>query len=139
MFAGVAVSWITTINSFVNFYRIEGTLFKIKDCAVPNPIVTPCFWGALAFIAGAYWAIKLNKEADAGKEKGFLYFIIFCILFAWSNFLVEVLKIDYKIGGVISPCPVAYSSPWVSACFFGSVLFTLSGLTTLLIVKSKKH
>lgn len=135
LLAGIAVSWVAVINSFVNFYNVEGTIFKIKDCLIPNPITTPCFWGALAFLGGTMWAYKLHKNSNIKKEKYFFYFITFCILFAWSNFAIELRGVTPKPGAIIAPCPAAPYGPFLSPCFFGSILFTLTFLLNFYVLK----
>jgi len=137
LLGGIAVSWTAVINAFVNFYNIEGTIFKIKDCVIPNPITTPCFWGALAFLGGTYWAYKLYKSKNK-SERYFLYFMIFCILFAWINFVIELRGVTPKPGALIAPCPAAPYGPFLSPCFFGSILFTLSFLLTCFLYRKRK-
>jgi hypothetical protein len=137
MLAGVFVSWSTTVDAFLNFYRIEGTIFKIKDCAVPNPVTTPCFWGALAFFVGLIWAYRLYDASSKKGEKYFLFLMIFSVIFAWSNFAVELKGVEAKPGAVIAPCPAGGKNPFLSPCFFGSILFTLSLVTTW-ILRAKK-
>jgi hypothetical protein len=131
---GVFVSWFATLSAFREFYGYEGTIFKIRDCVIPNPVTTPCFWGALAFAGGLVWAYKRYGSETKKFEKNFLYFMIFSIIFAWSNFVIELRGVEPKPGSLIAPCQ-ASANPFTSACFFGSILFTLSFLTTLLLVK----
>lgn len=123
---GVLVSWSTTINAFIAFYNIEGTIFKFQDCALPNPITTPCFWGALAFLAGLIWSYKLLKKENKKQEKYMLIFLVACVLFAWGNFAVELKGVPPTPGNVFTPCPATTQNPFLSACFFGSVLFSLA-------------
>lgn len=134
---GVFVSWTTTIQAFINFYNLEGTIFKIKDCVIPNPIVTPCFWGSLAFAGGLVWAYKKYKSEKVTSEKYFFYFMIAANIFAWSNFAIELKGITPEPGALVAPCPTTATSPFLSACFFGSVLFTLSLIATYLLYKKK--
>ncbi len=137
--AGVGVSWFATITNFVAFYNIEGTIFKIKDCLLPNPVVTPCFWGALAFVFAAIWSYKLYKKENLKHEKYFLYFMVGCVLFAWSNFTIELMGVTPKPGAIVAPCPATTSSPFVSPCFFGSVLFTFGMALTYIISRKVKN
>jgi hypothetical protein len=127
---GILVSWTATIKAFINFYNIEGTIFKIKDCLIPNPVVTPCFWGSLAFFLAAIWAYKLKNKESLRKENYFLYFMAGSFVFAWSNFVIELIGVTPKPGSIIAPCPATTSSPFTGACFFGSILFTFSLILT---------
>lgn len=137
LFLGVLVSWYATISSFIKFYSYEGTIFRIKDCVIPNPVTTPCFWGALAFAGGLVWAYQKFGKETKKFEKNFLYFMIFSIIFAWSNFAIELKGIKPNPGALFTVC-VPTGSPFTSACFFGSILFTLSFLATLILVRRKK-
>jgi hypothetical protein len=134
LFGGVIVSWSTTISSFVDFYQLEGTIFKIKDCMVPNPVTTPCFWGALAFVGAFLWSLKRIIN-----ERYMLYFLIFSFLFAWTNFAIELKGVTPKEGALIAPCPAGGRNPFTSACFFGSILFTLGLITSYFVLKNSKQ
>lgn len=136
--AGVIVSWYATISAFINFYDFEGTIFKIKDCVLPNPVVTPCFWGSLAFFIALVWAYKLHNKASLRGEKYFFYFMILCVLFAWSNFAVEFKGIEPPSGSIVAPCPANKTNPFLTPCFFGSIIFTISFFVSHLIVRNSK-
>jgi len=123
---GVIVSWYATIGAFAQFYQYEGTLFKIKDCILPNPITTPCFWGALAFFIALVLAVKFFKKSNVKFETYFIYFMIASVLFAWGNFAIELKGIEPVPGAIIAPCPASGKNPFLTPCFFGSVLFTSS-------------
>jgi hypothetical protein len=47
--AGATIAWSTVTLAFVRFYRAEGTLLKVTNYRFSNPIMTPCFCGAIAF------------------------------------------------------------------------------------------
>jgi hypothetical protein len=134
--AGAMIATSSVVAAFYRFYGSEGTIFKIKDCAIPNPITTPCFWGALAFIFATVWAYNSLYKKTNGKK--FLYFLIFCVIFAWSNFYIELEEVSVPKGSLLAPCPATTQNPYTSPCFAGSVLFTLSALTTLFILKVKE-
>ena len=46
---GTIFSWTTVYQDFVRFFNLYGDLFRIYDCEIPNPVTTPCFYGAIAF------------------------------------------------------------------------------------------
>ena len=133
---GVLVSWNDTTRAFLRFYQYEGTIFKIKDCVLPNPVTTPCFWGALAFAGSLIWAYKLYKNKNKDWEKYLFYFLIGSVIFAWSNFAIELKGVTSPEGALLAPCPVTAPSPFLSACFFGSILFTLALFSSYVISKS---
>lgn len=134
---GSFVAWYETITKFQEFYNYEGTLLKIKDCIVANPITTPCFWGASAFVLALILAIVYYRKQSKDFEKYFLWFMIFCVLFAWGNFAIELVGIQPKPGAIITVCQANPVSPFLSACFAGSILFTLSLATTYKVISSE--
>lgn len=133
---GVFVSWSTTINQFLKFYQIEGTVFKIKDCAIPNPVTTPCFWGSLAFMASLIWSIKVFLLKVKDKLKNIKYmrlFLLGSMIFAWTNFTIEYRQFVLSSAQKATTCSGVVDSPFQSACFYGSLLFTLSFMTVFFI------
>lgn len=136
---GSIIAWYETISKISEFYDNEGTLFKVKDCVIANPITTPCFWGATAFVIATILAIRYYHKSSKNFEKYFLVFMIACVIFAWGNFAIELVGVTPKPGAIITVCQANPTSPFLSACFFGSILFTLSLVTTYLIrVSSNK-
>lgn len=140
---GVYVSWSTTINQFLKFYQLEGTLFKVTDCSMPNPVTTPCFYGALAFMGTLIWSIKVFLLGVKNKLKHIKYMRLFLlggVLFAWTNFGIEYRQFILSASQKATTCSGVVDTPFQSACFYGSVLFTLSFVTVYFIylLKSKK-
>lgn len=133
---GVLVSWYATLFAFFDFYQNEGTIFKIKDCILPNPVTTPCFWGALAFLVALIMAVKTLKKSSVKFERYFMYFMIACVIFAWGNFVIELRGVEPKPGAIITPCPASGKNPFLSPCFFGSILFTTSLLLSHIISRT---
>ena len=43
-------------------------MFEWSDCVVTNPLLTPCFYGALAFLAAFVWALVLLRSARAAGQ-----------------------------------------------------------------------
>ena len=137
LFLGVIISWTSTLASFIEFYRNEGTIFKIKNCITANPVTTPCFWGSLAFLIALFLAVKFFRKESLRFERIFFYFMIFSILFAWTSFTIELSGVKQVPGALITVCKPT-GSPFLSPCFFGSILFTSSFLTSFMIFKKAK-
>ena len=118
--SGVLFSWYTVISDFLRFYRIYGTVFRIENCSVPNPVITPCFYGAIAFFIALILLI-LNKIR-------FLNFLLIGgTAFAWSNFLYEAYKFylpsnTNKIGCSGIEIVNIFNTP----CFYGAVIYLIS-------------
>jgi hypothetical protein len=64
---GAVIAWSTVALAFIRFYRAEGTLLKVTNCRFPNPITTPCFYGAIAFVVALLWAASLPRGAKPGS------------------------------------------------------------------------
>jgi len=70
---GSIFAYTSVYFDFQRFYLVEGTYTKIKDCVIPNPVTTPCFWGAFGFLATTIWAFFIYKKyfiIDKSKAKG---------------------------------------------------------------------
>jgi purine-cytosine permease-like protein len=49
--AGTALSWLTLVGDYRRFFAAGGRVFELSECIVHNPLLTPCFLGALIFLA----------------------------------------------------------------------------------------
>ncbi len=133
--AGVIFSTFTTVKSIIDHYNLEGSFLKFRDCTYPNPLITPCFYGMIAFWIALFWAIKIFKQ---NKEyKGLMYFLIAGVIFAWGNFSYEVWQYIQAGSKEIITCSGYVSNPLESSCFYGSILFTISLLFTIILNKRK--
>ncbi len=143
LIAGAIFAWYTVVTDFIRFYDLEGTIFKVKDCTVPNPVVTPCFYGAIAFIVALVWSVKIYKLAEEKRlsaEKKLRWLLVACVLFAWGNMVYTFTKF-YQAGfNPTAGCSgVVTTSPFLTPCFFGLVFFILSlALSILIIVRHSK-
>lgn len=135
LLAGTMFAWFTVIMDFARFYASEGTFFKIADCVYPNPVTTPCFYGAFAFVLGLVWAIKLLKKDPEGLRKGernLTWFLVAGNIFAWSNFSNLVYHFyNVPLGQGVSCSGVPAASPFTTPCFYGASLFLASLLVTI--------
>ena len=60
---GTGFSWTTLVFDYRRFFASGGHVLSISGCAVTNPILTPCFYGALAFLAAFAWALAILRTA----------------------------------------------------------------------------
>lgn len=120
---GVGFSWFTVINDFIRFQTIYGTIFKIANCSVPNPVTTPCFYGAIAFFISL---ILLLKK----KYQYLKYLLIGGTIFAWSNFIYEAYKFYLPSNTAKLGCSgILVENIFTTPCFYGAVIY----LTALII------
>lgn len=128
--AGTLFAWFSVAMDFIRFYHNEGTVFKVVDCVAPNPVMTPCFYGAFCFLGALIWAIKIQQmepRRQAAQQRWLTALILGGVIFAWSNFTYQAIKFySAPIALGVSCSGVPTSSPFLTPCFYGSVLFTLS-------------
>ncbi len=92
---GTAFSWTVLLFNYRAFFASGGRVVELSGCAVTNPIMTPCFYGALAFFIAFIWAIAILRSApDAapGRERGLQWLLIAGTLFAWGNLGYETYR-----------------------------------------------
>ncbi|MEK7644102.1 MAG: hypothetical protein AAB390_02250 [Patescibacteria group bacterium] len=131
LFAGVIFSWYTVYQDFGRFYAQEGTLFKIKDCVAPNPVTTPCFYGAFAFLGAFVWSLLIPKMAEEKRPlqyKYLSYLIIASVLFAWSNFTYILARFWLRPAGTaaIGCSGQLMTNPFTTPCFIGAAIFLVA-------------
>ena len=142
LFGGSIFAWYTVYTDFVRFYGIEGTVFKIKDCALPNPVTTPCFWGAFAFIIALSWSIYILRLSDANlqaKQQSRLnWLLIASTLFAWGNFFYTAIPFWLRGNTPGVGCSgLLMTNPFTTPCFGGSVFFLIALIISLILIKKK--
>jgi hypothetical protein len=142
LLVGTVFAWFTVFTDFSRFYNLYGTITKINGCIIPNPIMTPCFYGAFAFLGGFIWSLHILKAAKEKKiinQKRLSVFLIAGTIFAWSNFSFEIYNFYFKKAATKVSCSgVATDNVFTTACFIGSMLFLLSLIISLLINKKNK-
>jgi hypothetical protein len=143
LFTGTLFAWYTVFNDFQKFYRFEGTIFKVTDCVIPNPVATPCFYGAFAFLGAFIWSFFLMKmvaERKRKHERFMAWFLSGATIFAWSNFTPDLIAFYFGSGGLVRGCSgQLITSPFTTPCFVGSVLFLISLIVGLLIYFKNKE
>lgn len=134
---GMIFAWTTIVFDFISFYETEGTLLKINDCLYPNPVTTACFYGAIAFTVAFIWSVLIiGKEVEVRKksEKHLMYLLIAGSIFAWSNFGFLVYRFYTALPGQGVGCSgVPASSPFTTACFYGSMIFLIALVVSIIL------
>lgn len=140
---GTLFAWTTVYLDFSRFYHQYGTLIRIKDCVIPNPVTTPCFYGAFVFLFGFFWSLMILKksEADKSKEQRKLNIILLAgTIFAWSNFTIETVKFYFvKSSPKITCSGIPTDNILFTSCFYGSILFLISFIISMIIIKKSKN
>ncbi len=143
LLAGTIFSWYTVYNDFARFYGVYQTVFRVNNCIIPNPVVTPCFYGAFAFLGAFIWSIlilKKSEEKHPTQYRNLIYLLIGSNIFAWSNFLLQLLKF-LRAGSkpVIGCSGQLMTNPFTTPCFIGSAFFVGALIVcSLIVIKNKK-
>ncbi|MBN1169307.1 hypothetical protein JXA63_05475 [Candidatus Woesebacteria bacterium] len=138
---GVIYAWTNVFISFRNFYGFEGTIFKFRDCYLTNPVLTPCFWGAIAFLAAFIWSLrnlKITDEVILKKSQKYLtYLLAFGTVFAFSVFGNEVFQLLRSDTGEIQTCLGSIDNPLKSSCLYGAIIYLTSFVYALKMKNGK--
>lgn len=107
---GSFFAWFTIYQDFVRFQSLQ-------------PLLTPCFYGGIAFLLGLYLSLKR-------KMTELFYLLIAGTIFAWGNFLWEV----YKFYCIPNPVKISCSglsteSVFNTPCFYGALIYLLAFIT----------
>ncbi len=139
---GTLFAWFTVYTDFSRFYNLYGSITKISGCTIPNPVTTPCFYGAFAFLLGLIWSYNIQKRESDGedirtKQRNLGYLLIGGTIFAWSNFGYEIFRyLSVKTAVKVSCSGVPTDNVFLTACFYGSVIFLIALIVSLIIRKT---
>lgn len=137
---GTVFAWFTVYSDFSRFYDLYHSYTRVQNCIIPNPIITPCFYGAFAFLGAFIWSLYILRMPNKRKnihQKRLVLLLIGSTIFAWSNLALEIYNFYIqKVGPKVSCSGVATDNIFTTACFMGSMIFLLS-LIISLIIKSR--
>ncbi len=143
LLTGTLFAWSTVYSDFSRFYKLYGTLIRVQNCTIPNPILTPCFYGAFAFLFGFIWSLIILRKTQKEKlpqQRKLNILLLAGTIFAWTNFAYEAVKFYLvKTGSKLSCSGVPTQNILLTPCFYGSVLFALSLIISLAIMKKPKN
>ncbi len=136
---GITFSWSTLANQFITFYNTYGTLFRIKDCSIPNPVTTACFYGAIAFVVAFFWSFLLLLRTTVKSQKYLRNFLLFGVVFAFSVLTYEFL-VYYRV--IVPPVQGIGCSPGVfplkTPCLRGALFFLAAFVTAFFATREMK-
>jgi len=142
LLVGSIFAWVTVYTDFSRFYGLYGDITRVRDCVIPNPVTTPCFYGAFAFLISFFWSLSILRSPIQKKnasQKKLQVLLIGSVVFAWSNFALEIYNFYFKSSAnQISCSGVPATSVFVTPCFIGSMLFLSSLLVSLVITLNRR-
>lgn len=137
---GTLFAWFIVFSDFIRFYNLYGSIARIKDCTIPNPVTTPCFYGAFAFLGAFIWSVTIFKGSEkyrAHSQKRLQFLLIGSTLFALGNLFLEFYRY-YFLSSPVSCSGVPSSNIFTTPCFIGSVFFLASLTLSTIIVHRQK-
>ena len=141
---GTAFAWFTLALDYRRFFNAGGRVSEWSGCAVTNPLLTPCFYGAIAFLAAFVWALVLLRSAPqavAGRQRGLNWLLAAGTVFAWGNFAYELFLYSQQRSVSAFSCPPpgeAAVHPLMSPCFYGALIFLTALAISLSILRTRR-
>ena len=131
LFCGTIFAWYTTYADFTRFFIYGGSWFQFSGTIYPHPAMTPCFYGAFAFLATFVWSLLIlldsNKLRSGKQQKYLVWFLVAGNIFAWTNAISQIVRFYTAAPGEKVNCSgVLITNPFATACFYGASLFLLS-------------
>ncbi len=142
---GTAFAWMTLVVDYRRFFAAGGRALELSGCAVANPIATPCFYGAIAFLVAFLWAVAILRavpERSEQKEKGLRLLLVAGTLFAWGNFGYEVYRfLRPQAENAAFSCPPGETvgNPLMAPCFYGALIFLCALIVSMLIRRAHRR
>jgi hypothetical protein len=135
--AGTLFAWYTVIIDFMRFFDFHGTVFKIKDCIIPNPVTTPCFYGAIGFLVALIWSFKILKKISDRKslhQQSYLtWFLLGGTIFGWANVALLIQRFLASQGKPAIGCSgQLMTNPLTTPCAYGAALYFAALVMSLL-------
>lgn len=141
---GTAFAWYTLADDYHRYFSAGGRVFDWSDCVVTNPLLTACFYGALAFLAALVWALvqlRSAPEAVARRQRGLNRLLAAGTVFAWGNFAYEMFLYTEQRSPSAFGCPPpgeAAVHPMMMPCYFGAWTFLVALAISLTILRAHR-
>jgi prepilin-type N-terminal cleavage/methylation domain-containing protein len=140
LFGGTIFAWVTVFRDFAYFRTFVDSYFVFDNPFVKNPLATPCFYGAFAFLGGFIWSLFSLRprmiEVQKRKFKFLSWFLIFGNIFAWTNMVILVRSFCLSQATPVFGCssgPKTWADIFSSSCFIGSSIFLVALIVNVFI------
>jgi len=141
---GAVFSWISLVFDYRRFFSSGGRALELSGCTVANPVVTPCFYGAMAFLAAFAWSVIVLGSAPAaavGRQRRLQWLLVAGTLFAWGN-LAWTTYSFFRPRPAASPftCPPVEVpvNPLLAPCFYGAIIFLAALAVSLVMLRQRE-
>ncbi len=133
---GVGSSWSALIVQFTNFYGAYGTLWHASTAIATNPLLTPCLYGSLAFLAAFVWScilfIRPNPRGDIWLNRLLLFGVVFAAVVVAYD-CADYLHL-FNVGIPIVCTPNV--NPLYTPCFRGLIFFAAAYAAGLWVIRA---
>ena len=141
LLSGTIFAWGNVLKEFKIYFAAGGQILQTAGCPVTNPIITPCFWGATAFLIAFVWSLnilRIKPTAQISNEIKLNWFLVASTIFGWGNVALEFYKYYASKMQPIVSCTGIIKSPIYAPCFTGSIIFLTSLIYALNLSKKLK-
>lgn len=135
LLGGTVFSWYHLLPMVSRFQSVYGTLFHFVGCTVPNPFLTPCLYGSVAFLIALLWSMSMYRYPGHARERRLRNFLLFCVAFGVVAVSYETAQFYHVIGGYSVSCDPG-ASPFATPCFFGTFFYI--GAYVIAIVAARR-
>ena len=145
---GSGVGWYSVINEVQDFCAQQGeglsSLLSFTGTYTTNPLLQPCFWGSIAFVAGLVWTLAMLAgkvtNISVGLRRTRLFFVGATLFAAANNYLPIYRFVTDSAGDSGFGCSAAgHGNPFLSACFFGLLSFALALLANTVAIHYRQQ
>lgn len=140
LIAGTIFAWWNVVIEFQLFFDAGYSITQFRNCTIPNPLGTACFYGAICFALSLALSTVILKDRNKARLQQILHWILIAgTLFAWSNFAWQFKKFaDNGFEPTTGCTATIVNNPFETACFVGAMFFLCSLLLSMYIKKRKK-
>jgi hypothetical protein len=140
---GSIFAWYTVFGDFKRFLNAGGEILNFSGCRFPNPLATPCFYGAIVFLIALIWSVLIYQKIDntqrLASQKKLNFLLLAGTIFAWSNFGYEMYKFYQPHTEPFLSCSGTLAQhPIYTPCFTGAIIYLAAFITSLIFVKALK-
>ena len=138
LLSGTIFAWGNVLKEFKIYFAAGGQILQTAGCPVTNPIITPCFWGATAFLIAFTWSIYIlntKQSRQLASEIKLKWLLVASTIFGWGNVALEFYKYYASKMQPIVSCTGVIKSPIYTPCFTGSIIFLTSLIYALNLSK----
>jgi len=140
---GSIFAWYTVFGDFSRFFSAGGRITQFSGCQFPNPLITPCFYGAIAFLIALGWSIFILQNPENKKrisQKRLNWLLLAGTLFAWSMVAKEFYKYFTPHTGAYIGCSgLPTQNPVFTPCLTGASIYLISLILSIFILRKKRN